>query len=151
MPRAAPTTPESRAPESRTRAAARWLLALAYLAAGVLHLARPAPFIGITPDWVPAPATVIALTGIAEILGAIGMLQPRSRPLRRAAGIALALYAVCVFPANINHMILDMDAAHPRLGWGYHVPRMFAQPLLVWLALWTGGATDWPFGRRRGS
>jgi hypothetical protein len=25
------------------------------------------------------------------------------------------------------------------LGLGYHIPRMIAQPVLIWLALWTGG------------
>ncbi len=139
--------PEQRARWPRT--IWRWLLALAYLAAGVLHLASPAPFIGITPHWVPATAAVIAVTGIAEILGAIGLLQPWSPALRRAAGIGLALYAVCVFPANINHMIMDMASARPQLGWGYHVPRMILQPVLVWLALWVGGVIDWPFRKRR--
>tara|TARA_B100000678_G_scaffold234514_1_gene203771 strand:+ start:256 stop:696 length:441 start_codon:yes stop_codon:yes gene_type:complete len=137
-------TPPARA-ESRARAVWRWLLALAYLAAGVLHLASPAPFVGITPGWVPAPELVIALTGVAELLGAVGLLQPFSRPLRRAAGIGLALYAVCVFPANINHMILDMSSPDPKLGWAYHAPRMLLQPVLVWLALWVSGVIDWPF------
>jgi len=61
------------------------------------------------------------------------------------AGVALALYALCVWPANINHFMIDM--ARPDHGWGlaYHVPRMLAQPVLVWLALWTGEVIDWPF------
>ena len=143
-----------RPPNRRARAAWprivwRWLLALAYLAAGVLHLAHPAPFIGITPGWVPAPAIVIAFTGIAELCGAAGLLQPFSPGLRKAAAIGLALYAVCVFPANINHMIIDMSSPQPQLGWAYHIPRMFLQPVLVWLALWVGGVTDWPLRRSR--
>ena len=88
-------------------------------------------------------------TGIAEILGAIGLAQPWSKRTRRAAGIGLALYAVCVFPANINHFAIDMARADGGWGLAYHVPRMFAQPLLVWLALWGGGVTDWPLRRRR--
>jgi len=39
----------------------RVLLGLLYFAAGVLHLAAPAPFIGITPSWVPNPPLVIML------------------------------------------------------------------------------------------
>lgn len=73
---------------------------------------------------------------MAEIAGAIGLAQPWSAGLRRAAGIGLALYAVCVFPANINHMLIDMARPHPQLGWAYHVPRMVLQPALVWAALW---------------
>ena len=127
----------------------RWLLLLAYLAAGILHLMRPAPFIGITPHWVPFAPMVIALTGVAEILGSIGLAQPWSPALRRAAAWGLAAYAVCVFPANINHLMIDMARPHPELGWGYHAPRMLLQPVLVWLALWTGGVIDWPFRRRQ--
>ena len=26
----------------------------------------------------------------------------------------------------------------------YHLPRLAAQPLIVWAALWAGGVTDWP-------
>ena len=55
------------------RTATRWFLVLAYLAAGVLHIAAPEPFLGIMPSVVPLPETVIFLTGVAEILGAIGL------------------------------------------------------------------------------
>lgn len=131
------------------RGAVRTVLALLYLAAGVLHLMHPAPFIGITPGWVPMKPLVIALTGVAEIAGGTGLLQPWWPALRRAAAIGLALYAVCVFPANINHLLIDMARPMPQLGWAYHGPRMLLQPVLVWLALWAGGVTDWPFARRR--
>lgn len=97
----------------------------------------------------PIPSTVIALTGVAELCGAGALIQPFSLRLRRAGGIGLALYALCVWPANINHMTMDM--ARPDHGWGlaYHVPRMLAQPVLIWLALWTSGAINWPFRRKR--
>lgn len=130
------------------RSVVRGILAVLYFAAGVIHLAKPAPFLTITPAWVPLPEQVVFWTGVAEILGAVGLLQPVSLPLRRAAAIGLALYAVCVFPANINHFIIDMVRPDSGLGLGYHVPRMFAQPLLVWLALWCGGVTNWPFRRK---
>ena len=118
------------------RSPVRGLLGLAYVAAGILHFAKPQGLIAITPDWVPAKPLVIALTGMAEGLGGLALLQPWSRELRRAGGIGLALYAVCVFPANINHLLIDMSRAHPHLGWAYHGPRMVLQPVLVWLALW---------------
>ena len=136
-------------PQSRARTALRWLLAAAYLFAGVAHLRSPAGFLQITPGWVPHPALVIALTGLAEIAGAIGLgLIPR---LRHAAGIGLALYAVGVFPANINHALNHIPLGGRALGWWYHGPRFALQPVLVWLALWTGGVTDWPFGRKSGN
>ncbi|KLE34751.1 DoxX family protein [Aurantiacibacter luteus] len=131
------------------RSTLRALLALLYAYAGYRHLVDPAPFLRITPGWVPLPGPVVAWTGIAEIAGAVGLLQPFSIRLRQAAGVGLALYALCVWPANVNHMMMDM--ARPDGGWGlaYHVPRMIAQPLVIWLALWTARVTDWPFARRR--
>ncbi len=132
------------------RTVLRLLLALFYAVAGVFHLAAPQPFLRIMPGWVPVPETVIMLTGLAELAGAAALAQPWSRRLREAGGIGLALYALCVWPANIQHFALDM--AREDGGWGlaYHVPRMAAQPLLIWLALWTGGVADWPLRRRQG-
>ncbi len=131
----------------QARLAARFLLALFYAAAGVFHLVLPAPFIGITPHWVQAPGLVVALTGIAEIVGATGLIQPWSKELRRAAGWGLAAYALCVWPANFNHMMLDLAKADGGAGLGYHIPRLAAQPVVIWLALWAGGVTDWPWKR----
>jgi uncharacterized membrane protein len=125
----------------------RWLLAVFYLLAGVIHLINPAPFTAITPDLVPFKYEVVILTGVAEIIGAIGLMQIWSMPLRRLAGLGLALYALCVFPANINHMFMDMARVEPVLGWGYHAPRMVAQPVLIWLALWVSSVIHWPFQR----
>lgn len=127
------------------RTALRWLLALAYAAAGLFHLARPGGFIAITPPWVPAPALVVAATGIAEIAGAIGLMIPQAR---KAAGWGLALYALCVWPANFHHAFANIAIGGEALGWGYHAPRLAAQPLIIWWALWTSGAVEWPFRRR---
>lgn len=120
------------------KAGLRWLLAVFYFVAGVIHIARPAPFLTIMPDWVPMPEAVVLFTGVAEILGAIGLAQWFSLPLRRAAASGLALYALCVWPANINHFMLDVAKPSGGLGLAYHVPRMFAQPAIIWLALWVG-------------
>lgn len=130
------------------KAILRWLLAVFYLAAGVIHLVNPAPFLTITPDWVPMPGAVVLLTGVAEILGAIGLAQPFSVRLRQAAGWGLALYALCVWPANVNHMMIDLTRADGGLGLGYHVPRMFAQPVIIWVSLWVGECL--PLRRRAG-
>ena len=130
------------------RAIARFILAFFYAAAGLFHLFLPAPFVKITPEWVPMPALVVALTGVAELAGSAGLLQPFSPGLRRMAGWGLAAYALCVWPANFHHMVLDMARADHGAGLAYHVPRLAAQPLLIWLALWTGGATEWPFRRQ---
>jgi uncharacterized membrane protein len=131
--------------ESRLRRAMRWLLAAFYFAAGLLHLSRPEGFLPIVPDWVPAPLTVVMVTGLAEIAGAIGLMIPRLRP---AAGIGLALYAACVFPANIKHALEGVAVTGLPSSWWYHAPRLALQPVLVWWALEAGGVIRWPFKRR---
>lgn len=131
------------------RTMARWLLAVFYGVAGYAHIASPQPFLTITPDWVPVPATVVFWTGIAELVGAAALVQPRWHWLRRWAGLGLAAYALCVWPANMNHLAMDMAREDGGLGLAYHVPRMIAQPIIIWLALWASGTTDWPFRPNR--
>lgn len=132
------------------RTALRVLLALFYAIAGVAHLQNPAVFLAITPDWVPFPAEVVALTGVAELAGAVGLLLPRSwiNWARPAAGIGLAFYALCVWPANFNHAFNNIAMGGETMSWWYHGPRLAAQPLIIWLALWVDQVTDWPFHKR---
>lgn len=130
--------------ETSARRIARWVLALAYLIAGIAHLGSPAGFVAITPSWVPYPQEVVLLTGLAELAGTVGLLIPS---LRRAAGIGLALYALCVWPANLNHALNDIPLGGIHLGWWYHGPRLLLQPVLIWWALWAGALIDWPFRR----
>ena len=126
------------------RTALRWLLAAIYLLAGVLHIIAPHAFLTIVPDWVPFPQQVVLLTGLCEIGGAVGLMTAR---WRRLAAIMLALYAVCVFPANIKHAIDGLAYGRNHLGWGYHGPRLLFQPVIVWWTLFAGGVIDWPFRR----
>jgi len=132
-------------PQSRARIGLRWLLALAYFYAGYRHLATPAPFLAITPSWVPMPDLVVAATGVAELAGAIGLMIPQTR---KAAGWGLALYALCVWPANFHHAFAHIAIGGETLSWWYHGPRLALQPVIIWWALWVGGVTDWPFRRR---
>lgn len=133
-------------PQSRRRTALRWLLIIAYAVAGWAHLTRPGGFLAITPPRVPWPDTVIALTGVAELAGAAGLMIPR---LRRAAGWGLALYALCVWPANFYHAFADIPLGGVHLSWWYHGPRLALQPVIIWWALWAGGVVDWPFDKLR--
>jgi uncharacterized membrane protein len=128
------------------RAFFRYLLALIYLIAGIAHLRSPTGFLMITPDWVPLPLLVVQLTGVCEIAGSIALaFIPR---LRVAAGWALAAYAVCVFPANINHAVNNIAMDGTQMSWWYHGPRLLFQPVFVWWALYAGGATNWPFSSK---
>jgi uncharacterized membrane protein len=86
-------------PETKVRRVLRILLAAFYLLVGMMHLRAPAGFLAITPDWVPYPLQVIIFTGVCEIAGAVALV---TRRFRAAAGVMLALYAVCVYPANIK-------------------------------------------------
>lgn len=125
------------------------LLTLLYLAAGRAHLVNPANFLVITPDWVPYPAAVIYWTGIAEIAGAFALLQPFGKRLRQAAAIGLSAYALCVWPANFNHFLIDMARADGGWGLAYHIPRLAFQPMLIWAPLWAARVIDWPFQPKR--
>ncbi|WP_209348412.1 DoxX family protein [Pontixanthobacter sp. CEM42] len=125
-----------------------WVLAIFYAIVGYLHLAAPSGFMVVMPDWVPYPGAVVFWTGVAELLGAAGLVQPWWPQLRKAAGIGLALYALCVWPANIKHFVMDMARDDGGMGLIYHVPRMIAQPIIIWLALWVSGTTNWPFRSR---
>ncbi len=121
-------------------------MAAFYAVAGIVHLCAPDAFLAITPDWVPFPREVILATGVCEICGAAGLLIPRFRWL---AGLMLALYALCVFPANVKHALEHIPIAGVTLDWRYHAPRLAAQPVLIWWALFCTGIIDWPWRRKR--
>jgi uncharacterized membrane protein len=117
-------------------------MAAFYLAAGIVHLVAPEKFLPIVPDFVPLPRYVVLATGACEIAGSLALLTTR---LRRLAGIMLALYAVCVFPANIKHAIDSIHLPAVPDSWWYHGPRLLMQPVLVWWALFCAGIIDWPW------
>lgn len=118
--------------------ALRILLAVAFLGMGVAHF-LPGPARGmramIPPalrraGW-PSPAFLVALTGVCEIAGGLGLLAPWAE-LRLAAGLALVVFLAAVFPANAY------AAQNPeRFGraaipfW----PRLLAQLALIGLVL----------------
>lgn len=133
---------------SRHRVVMRWIMAVFYAVAGIAHLAYPAVFLPVMPGWVPYPHEVVLFTGVCELLGAAGLLIPR---LRWWAGVMLAAYAFCVFPANLRHAWLDVVVAQHTATLWYHVPRLPLQPVVIWWALYCAGVIDWPWRRRRSS
>jgi uncharacterized membrane protein len=99
------------------------------------------------PAFVPYPRAVVIATGLFEIAGAGALIGVR---LRRLAGFMLALYAICVFPANLKHAFGGAHIAALPDSWWYHGPRLALQPVLVWWALYASGIVEWPFrGRPR--
>lgn len=102
-------------PAARTRIVLRWLMIAIYAAAGAGHLAAPEAFLPIVPDWVPFPREVILATGLCELAGAAALATTR---LRRLAGIMLALYALCVWPANIKQALWHVAVPPIPDAWG---------------------------------
>lgn len=130
----------------RIRILLRWLLAAIYLVAGFAHLYAPDAFLGIVPEWVPAPRSVVFVTGLCECVGALALLTAR---WRRLAGIMLAIYAACVFPANLKHAFEHVVVWPIPDSWWYHAPRLAFQPVFVWWALFAARIIDWPARRAK--
>ena len=122
----------------------RWILAAFFAAAGIGHLMVPRVLLAITPDWVPYPQHVIFVTGLLELVGAVALLTR----WRKAAGIAFAAYAVCVWPANFKHAFDAIDIGGLGSSWWYHGPRLALQPVIVWASLFAVEVTDWPWRSR---
>ncbi|MEA3535491.1 hypothetical protein [Rhizobium sp. CC-YZS058] len=121
------------APAVRTREThplSRFLLAGFYALAGLGHFVFADALVTIVPAAVPFARAIVLLTGLFELLAAVLLLVP-SKKLRALAAIGLALYAVAVYPANIQHMLNDLASPTGGLGLWYHLPRLALQPLLV--------------------
>lgn len=119
-------------------------MALFFIAGGIGHLTIPDKFLAITPDWVPFAREVILATGVCEIVGSLALLSP---PLRRWAGALLALYTLCVWPANIKQALDGIVLPPIPNSWWYHGPRIAFQPIIIWAALYAGSVIDWPWPR----
>jgi uncharacterized membrane protein len=110
------------------------LLAAAFIAAGVLHFVRPLMFARIVPPFLPWPMALVYVSGVAEILGGLGLLIPALRPW---AGLGLIALLVAVFPANVY-----MAVAPERAGFGLAPVWLWLRlPLQVLLIAWVWWAT----------
>ena len=67
----------------------------AFLVSGTFHLIAPVQFMPLLPDWTPYPLELVYLSGIAELLAAIGLIAKL-----RWAPIFTALVLLAVWPAN---------------------------------------------------
>jgi uncharacterized membrane protein len=138
VPRISFTTPRRLA---GLRALMRIAMAAFFVGGFVLHMRAPDALTKITPAFVPYPYAVALITGWLELAGAIGLLWPRTR---RAAGIALALYILAVWPANIHQAFAHIVVPPIPDSWWYHAPRLALQPVLMWWALFCAGVIAWP-------
>ncbi|KGN36791.1 DoxX family protein [Knoellia subterranea] len=74
-------------------------LATLFLTSGTTHLVRPQVFEGIVPKVLPKRRELVYVSGVAEIVCALGLLHPRTR---KVAGLASAALLIGVFPANVK-------------------------------------------------
>jgi uncharacterized membrane protein len=111
------------------------LIALMFVAAGVLHFVKPKLFAAIVPPFLPAPFLLVYVSGVAEILGGLGVLVPG---LRVWAGWWLIALLIAVFPANV-YMALEAEkfGIAPALLW-LRLPLQFALIAWVWWATQPG-------------
>jgi len=116
-----------------SRSFLRWVLTIGFLAAGTNHFRVPEMYLGMMPGWVPSPEKVNSVVGMAEFVGALGLIFA---PTRRLAGWGLILLLIAVFPANV-HVALIGEMP------GYDIPafllwlRLPLQPVLMAWVWWT--------------
>src|ERR1700760_4880741 len=75
-------------------------LALMFVVTGIAHFVNPLrrDLIAIVPPRLPVPGLLVTVTGVLELLGAVGLLYP---PPRIPAAVALAVLMGAIFPANV--------------------------------------------------
>ena len=106
---------------------------------GIMHFAATDIEASIVPRYVPWPVMAVLVSGVFELLGAVGILLARTR---RAAGIGLFLLTLAVTPVHI-YMLQRSEL--------FHVPewalwlRLPIQVALLALILWS----TWPLRRHR--
>ena len=78
---------------------ARAVLGATFITTGLLHFLKPGMYEAIVPDYLPAHRELVYASGVAEAVGGLGVLHPRTR---RIAGWWLIATLVAVFPANVE-------------------------------------------------
>jgi len=119
---------------SRFRRRAPAGLAALFIGSGTLHLLRPGIFAAAVPPALPAQGAIIAISGIAELFCAVGLLAGN-----RWAGRISALLLIAIFPGNVT--IALATAADPDSSRRARVAAWTRLPLqvpLVWAALQAG-------------
>ena len=115
---------------------ARVGLTLFFALAGIGHFVRTEEMAQMLPPSLPYRIELIYLTGILELLGAIGVWIPG---LTRVAGICLILMLVGVLPANIYSALSRVDFGGHSTGPAYLLVRVPFQLFVIW---WTYWATE---------
>ncbi len=105
------------------------LLAVLFISGGAVHFLIPRLYEAIVPAWLPDAPLLVRLTGVAEILGGVGLLIPPTRP---AAAWGLILLLVAIFPANVEMLRLAHAANASSLWQAALWLRLPLQAVLIW-------------------
>jgi uncharacterized membrane protein len=112
----------------------RLALAIFFILAGINHFISPEVYLGIMPAYLPSTLLLVQVSGVAEVMGGIGVLIPR---LRKTAGWGLIVLLVAVFPANIHAalhgMVIHGHAVPEWVLWA-RLPLQFVFIAWVWAA-----------------
>lgn len=113
--------------------APRLLLAILFILAGALHFLITPVYVAIIPPYLPQPTLLVQISGVAEMLGGLGLLFPATQP---AAAWGLVLLLLAVMPANVN---MALHPGHwPAIpGWLLWARLPLQVPLLYWAFLYT--------------
>jgi uncharacterized membrane protein len=119
------------------------LLGFFFIVAGTNHFVHPGVYVRIVPPWLSAPALLVQISGVCEILGGVGVLIPKTQ---RLTGVGLIALLVAVFPANVQmgqHPELYRDIAA--------APVFYARlPLQLVLIAWVWWTCISPTSSRNG-
>lgn len=108
--------------------AGRWALGILFVGAGSMHFVATAVYMRIMPPMLPEPRLLVQMSGVAEMLGGVGVLLPQTR---RAAAWGLVALLVAVLPANV-WMAVD-HARWPGIPeWLLWARLPLQVPLIVW-------------------
>jgi uncharacterized membrane protein len=122
------------ADQSRGPRRSRWLLGVAFVGAGINHFVMPRPYERIVPPSMrDRSRSLVAISGVAEIVGGLGVLLPWTR---RSAGLGLVALLVAVFPANL-YMARTPQHFRKIPRWALYA-RLPLQPMMM---LWAWKAT----------
>ena len=109
--------------------AGRMLLAAFFIVGGVMHFVLPDVYARIMPEWLGWHAELVAISGVCEVAGGIGVLLRR---VRRAAGWGLIVLSVAVLPANVQMLLDGLNDARPAWQIALLTLRLPLQGALIW-------------------
>ena len=111
-----------------------WVMAVAYVLAGFNHLVNPEFYVAIIPPGLPNPEWLNVISGLAEIVLGVFLLEPRVRSLAAWGIIALL---IAIFPANVYVALENVGIDGPGTGAGAaNWIRLPFQALLIAWAWW---------------